>query len=159
MYSKTAHSNGVLFMPPHICLRGITGCWMLFELWFESLHENDLCLMPCDAYTTEFSERCCRICPGFCFSTDALFPFCFFHLIHTLSFPSFVFHPSVFVCSSSFPSILLSIRVLASSSSCFHTFSLSGGCFGPCDLWPPVSERVRVIRGRSRKWKWRGRVR
>lgn len=34
----------------HHCLREITGCcWMLF--WFESLPENDLCLMSCDALT------------------------------------------------------------------------------------------------------------
>lgn len=40
----------------------------------------------------------------------------------------------------------------------FHTLSLTGGCFGPCDLWPPVSQCIGVIRGWSRKWKWGGGV-
>lgn len=100
-----------------------------------------------------------------CFSTDALSPFFLTsvsshsHSLHLL-FSIFLFlfvlsrplppRPFFFLCPRACILFLLLL---------FHTFSLSGGCFGPCDLWPPVSERVSVFGGRGRKRKRGGGVR
>lgn len=120
-------------MPPHICLRGITGCWMLFglnhlTLWKWSLPNAMWCLRNWISAQTEFSERSCLICflnwlydffPPFflCFSIDALSPIflhTYSHLIHTRSFSVSVFHLSVFCLFFHVHSS--SIHVLASSS-------------------------------------------
>lgn len=135
MYSKTPHQNGAPFVPPHVCLRGITGCWMLFELWFESLHENDLCLMPCDAYATESLHKQNPLKDFLnwllwffffypfllCFPTDALslfFLHTYSYLIHTLYSSIFCF-PSLCFCLFFHVLFLhvhsFSVHVLASS--------------------------------------------
>lgn len=152
-------------------------CGLNHLTWKWSVPNAMWCLRNWIFTETELSERCrwiSELTLWFFFPfLSLLFYWCPLPIFssHLLSSHSyFFFHPLfsiflfLFVLSRPLPSRPLSFCWRAhflstSTSSCFHTLSLSGGCFGPRDLWPPVSERVCVIRGRSRKWKWRRGVR
>lgn len=119
-------------MPPHCCLRGITRRWMLCEFWFESLHEYDFCLMPCDAYANEFSQmHFLEEAAEFgCWIDDFIWSFSSF-LSYWCPLP--VFFPSHHLISHShhFHSSIFYFFVRAPTSSSFSSFPFLSICLFP----------------------------